>query len=394
MRFTVALATLTALALSAPAAQPLCNPEDVPGTVTDLGRRYEYGQEFRPTSAVPAFAIEPGGQPPRYLRAQISLRTAPMNAWHLTVRDAAYHVVETLTAADFAGTAARWTPRVYGPTIWLDFHADPASTGPQDVAFLIERYQIMRESKRSYYSQQGPVANFQPLYTGRINGNQFAPEYLRLGDVAGMLMGGSVSDAWACTVVAVAADLVLTNWHCGGPGDRLPSSRYWKDEICPSTVIDMSWDDDDVSQEFRCTSYVANEALDFALLTVEARAGARLRPAPIRLTPPANRKVTLVHHPAADRKQIAINCDVESWTHVVGGVRNFSHRCDTHPGSSGAPIFNGDQELVGLHRAGFDFSTKTCGYVDKINKAIHISDIVAFLRKNHGALAARLTIRP
>jgi len=393
VRRSAATIALALLPLCTTSARQPCPPEENPGTVTDFGRRFESGRVFEPTLEVPGTSIDPPGESVKYVRAQVSLRRAPRNGWHLTVRDAKYHVVQTLTADDFTGTTPRWTPRVYSPTLWLDFQPGPSSTGRDDVAFVIERYQVMRDTNRSYYSQQGPTVNFRPLYA-LGDARPFEPEYLRLGDVTGLLMGGSTDDAWACTVVAVAPDMVLTNWHCGGPGERMSAARFWKEDICPSTVIDMSWDDDNVSQEFRCATVVAHEALDIALLTVTPAAGARLRPARIRLTPPANRRVTVVHHPAGDRKQIGINCEVVSWDETVDGRRHFTHKCDTHPGSSGAPIFNANQELIGLHRKGFDFSTATCGYTDKVNKAIHMSDIVAFLRTNHKALADKLTVFP
>lgn len=58
--------------------------------------------------------------------------------------------------------------------------------------------------------------------------------------------------------------------------------------------------------------------------------------------------VTIIQHPQAETKQIALREN-----EITEILENFLlYRTDTAPGSSGAPIFNDQWELVGLHHAG------------------------------------------
>jgi endonuclease I len=58
--------------------------------------------------------------------------------------------------------------------------------------------------------------------------------------------------------------------------------------------------------------------------------------------------VTIIQHPRAETKQIALREN-----EVTDILENFLlYRTDTAPGSSGAPVFNDQWELVGLHHAG------------------------------------------
>jgi hypothetical protein len=153
-------------------------------------------------------------------------------------------------------------------------------------------------------------------------------------------------------------------------------------------VIDLSWDGDLLSRELVVTGVAdAEKSLDFALLRVAAIdrlgpirparvAGAKVRP---------QQQVRLVHHPAGRVKHLSSNCEVAEaeWRGWQDGVvlSEFTHLCDTEAGSSGAPVFNGDGELVGLHHLGFDYDTGTCRYLDNRNKAVAIGAILNHLQK-------------
>jgi V8-like Glu-specific endopeptidase len=68
----------------------------------------------------------------------------------------------------------------------------------------------------------------------------------------------------------------------------------------------------------------------------------------------------------------------------------FTHLCDTEAGSSGAPVLNGQNELVGLHHLGFDYDMQRCEYLDRENKAVSIAAILDFIRNIHSALHAEV----
>jgi hypothetical protein len=201
----------------------------------------------------------------------------------------------------------------------------------------------------------------------------------------------------------IAPDLFLTNWHCGGI-DALGEAGYWNQQVCDSTLIDLSWDDDGLSREYFCTRVVITDhALDFAVLQVKALGEAETaRPAIIRgAALEADAEIMVIHHPACRQKQITHDCKVRAaehagWFAADGGspaLIDFTHTCDTERGSSGAPIFDSGGRLVGLQHLGYDVDVGTCTAKDDVNKAVRLDAILAFLRDHAPEVIGSLTVQ-
>src|SRR5690606_35235789 len=112
-------------------------------------------------------------------------------------------------------------------------------------------YVVMDASARApYYSYQDPARpKVFPLYDEK---SPATLEDRRLGDSTAFVMAASDSThVWTCSGVVVAPGLLMTNWHCGGTAPML-DGEYWKESICKRMLIDVSWDDDERSQEFEC----------------------------------------------------------------------------------------------------------------------------------------------
>src|SRR5262249_4954238 len=58
-------------------------------------------------------------------------------------------------------------------------------------------------------------------------------------------------------------------------------------------------------------------------------------------------KGSLVHHPAGLAKKVSVECDVQ-----LGADGRLEHRCSTMGGSSGAPLLDDSQRVIGLHHEG------------------------------------------
>jgi V8-like Glu-specific endopeptidase len=249
----------------------------------------------------------------------------------------------------------------------------------------LQEYLAMPEKtdKNPYYSKLHDNPEWRSLYLGD-------ERFRSWGDYVGLLIGSWDSlTVWTCSGVMIASDLFLTNWHCGSPrilGDgtpanpfrKFPETGYWNEAtILKDILIDMSWDGDNVSRDFRVIKLLADSKdLDFAILEVKPiNPSGKVRPVRIAKAVSPGDHVWIVQHPLAMQKQIS-SCKV-----IKAESHDFTHQCDTEAGSSGAPVFNSQGLLVGIHHKGFELEKDTCKpLLPKLNRAVRIDQIMTFLR--------------
>ena len=376
-------------ATGALSAQDNCG-DNTPFLATELGAREGVLERLSTTPQVVTSYPSVPQKGARYIRVEMSVESPPDCEWFLSVRDRDYRLVQTLGRESNANPP-RWTFRISGDRALFDLQPCPDGKAPtvRFVGYIWMPDQA--DQKRTYYSTQTRGKEQWKELT------QAETQFRRLGDVTGLLMGSFTRQSWSCTGVMITPDLFLTNWHCGGPAGVLseisaanvafPVDSYWSRPIWQDILIDLSWDNDRVSRELTVVDVpVKSQLLDFAILRISAvdRLGP-IRPAKIapgRVA--ANDRIRVVHHPAGRVKQLSWNCTVSDpqwagWQDAA--VRSeFSHVCDTEAGSSGAPIFNERNELVGIHHLGFAFDSTKCEYRDHVNKAVAISDILENVR--------------
>jgi hypothetical protein len=192
----------------------------------------------------------------------------------------------------------------------------------------------------------------------------------------------------------------------------MPEIAYWNSDVCANTIIDLSWDDGVVSRQYSCIDVVVkNKSLDFAIL--------RLRPVvgsggtvgqPVAAQFSNNQvnqstNVFVVHHAQCKPKLVSRSCrtgsvSIPAWTDSAGNsstvapnVNNsfprFTHDCDTEPGASGAPIFDFNGKVIGLHHAGFARDSQ-CRPIDFLNKAVKIDTILDYIRPHRPSISSEL----
>lgn len=163
--------------------------------------------------------------------------------------------------------------------------------------------------------------------------------------------GRNMGDA---TGFMVSPSLLLTNWHVFRDG-AAPAASWveFNHELDlagaprPTTRFALRPD----------RFYLENEGLDYALAAVDAAptsgAGRLSDYRWLRLNPATNKildgePVTIIQHPDGQPKQIALREN-----RLLGRTDAFlTYEADTAPGSSGAPVFNNDWQVVALHHSG------------------------------------------
>jgi hypothetical protein len=305
--------------------------------------------------------------------------------------------MQVMTPDDFGTSGVRWTVRVPGNQAYLDLQACDAPNFP-DIRY--EEFIAMPDkSPNTLYSSNNPNdPKWFPLYNSNVTTQK------QVGDAVGLLVGSHGTETWAGSGVMIAPDLFLTNWHNGKPPvANFPDRDCWGEEVRQRTMVDLSWDTDGVSREYTVEEVVAKDKnLDFAILRVQPVTSLGVpRPAVLKDALATNGlPLFIIHHPLGLRKQIittdctVTNASYTSWFGNLQGT-DFTHKCDTEGGSSGAPIFNSSGEVVGLHHRGYSPISQADCRLDKQNKAVHISKILAHLRQNpnNQSLLSKLRIR-
>jgi hypothetical protein len=400
---TAAIVTTLILGISStcPGA-PSCVEKEQP--VTELGRRLYDGQILKASAPIQSISQNSVvDDKVRYLRVLLEAKKLPAGHWYITVRDSKFHVVQVLTDQSFQPSPHLWTSRIDGSfaRFELDTHADNIP-----VEINIKEYIAMPQQtakKYSYYSWQGATPRYRPLYEGPI------PNYkMQYGDSVGFIMnstGSHPQKSWCCSGVMLTDELFLTNWHCGAPDDTYPDTSFWSQESCEDSVIDLSWDDTKVNRgtewvpdrELLCDRVESqNKKLDFALLRVKSDLGGVIaRPAVARRTRiHSGESLSIIHHPSCMPKQISDDCRVltENYPNWKDPAKktDFTHNCDTEGGSSGAPIFDNQGLLVGLHHLGFKVVDPNTCKKDREDKAVHIQEILDYLNKTDPSDFARV----
>lgn len=173
----------------------------------------------------------------------------------------------------------------------------------------------------------------------------------------------------------VSEKLLLTNWHVfknSGQAENSEVSFVYEYDVfrrpIQAIVFKMA------SKEF----YYANEELDFcfvALETTDITGQHKLSEFGYNYLDPTHGKIgeegvellNIIHHPDGDYKQLSIR--ENQFIKILPNT--IWYKTDTAPGSSGAPVYNDQWQVVGLHHMGVpDKSPDGKNYIDKNGKVI------------------------
>lgn len=187
-----------------------------------------------------------------------------------------------------------------------------------------------------------------------------------------------------CTGFMVAPGLLLTNHHCVSTIDT-----------CFGTVAVFGYQRDAIgriapTKQYDCLAVIkTSEKLDYSLLQIDGDPGAPGAWGVLQFsTSPAlmsGQALYLVQHPAGEPKRVALDDCMVTTLKAPGALptlqSDFGHKCDTESGSSGSPVFDLSNRVVGLHHLGFNSKVDRWS---RENRAVHIGpvlkEIEGFLR--------------
>lgn len=330
----------------------------------------------------------------KYVRFRIERGNQAATGWRLAIRSQKLRLVESLGPDDFSESVA-WTRRIYmdkpgenDPSLALELNLGDAA---QDPELIVKGYQAMPADADNPFYSSPPESTEVDLFDTGVD-----EEHRLRGDSVGMMLANFGSKSWCCTGVFLAKDLMLTNWHCGGAPresatdqDWLEPRKYWTSRVCESVFVDNSWDADEISRELvpvrKKPCVVAQDReLDYALLRLRGRPpNGPTRAAPVMLGEiVSGDDLSIIHHAGCQPKRLSLECKVDdvdhpSWITKKAGT-DFTHSCSTELGSSGAPVFDSEGRVVGLHHLGFMWKDE-CNTSDGKNKAVKIGKILEHL---------------
>ena len=166
----------------------------------------------------------------------------------------------------------------------------------------------------------------------------------------------------AGTAFLIARGLLLTNNHVLGTADFAARCKAEFDFEDGKTAIGVSIRPDKV--------FITSRALDYTIVACDDTPLTEIAPIRLKRDPTLvaeRERVNIIQHPKARKKEVAIHENrVEKRLDRV-----IRYRTDTDRGSSGAPVFNDQWELVALHHAGCDLPNN-----EALNEGVLISAIV------------------
>lgn len=348
--------------------------------------------------------VTPDGFHAASMRLAIRVAQADASsAWHVVVRDPTMRPVATLGPSDFLGrdgklSRKRWTARLHARSARIDLLATPGSKTEIEVSDIVAY--PAESSDVHLFSVVGDAPAWKPLYT-----DEQSDSAKRAGDVLAMLTASTENQqgdrlSWCCSGVMLSPSLLLTNWHCGGHPGLGDAKFYWNGSVLDSMLVDLRWDWDptnpdsgatSVSRQFGALSLLAQDRrLDYALIRLSPTigvGGSTGEPVSARIqaaAPEVEDKVFLLHHAKCSPKLISRKCSVRSANYPSwwsppgqdGGTPDLTHDCDSEPGASGAPLFNGSGALIALHHTGFDRDENCNAIGSRVNKAVKIGEIL------------------
>lgn len=269
----------------------------------------------------------------------------------IVIRNLSNKVIATLPVQEFAASDTFWTgilPGGYGLVQLVKTTRDGTARG---LSFAVHEVALEARGARLYSQVDPNNPKDRPL----VHYMADKPLMAAARSVAKLVFARDGRQQ-SCTGFMVAPDLMVTNEHC-------ISTK----SVCSSAYAYFGYQYDEHAvlhpgEEHRCVEVLDSDVgLDYALLRIAGAPGApnkwgvmRWRQQPPREGEP----LTLIQHPDGLPKRVARDgCGVTTLDangKAPSVMTDFGHKCDTMSGSSGSPVIDGNNQVVGVHHLGYD----------------------------------------
>lgn len=171
-------------------------------------------------------------------------------------------------------------------------------------------------------------------------------QYYSPGRAIAKLTINDANESYPCTGFLVGKSILLTNSHC------LPVNV----SACPNILAEFGFETGSIGSEvIECVKLLkSSDDLDYALLKLRGEPGVKWGYLTLLANEESNGTNTMfvIQHPAGKVKHIAIQ-QCQAIMNSADSNVEFWHTCDTEGGSSGSPVFDEGNNVVGIHHAGF-----------------------------------------
>jgi hypothetical protein len=329
------------------AARPL-TPPLVAGSFQDRGDGVLWEARLREPDAA-------------YLRLRFEAIVVPPGSdLVVTVRAADGTALARYTGAELARHASWYTEVLPTDAVRVQVTGTPPLAGVSFAITEIVRGVSEQVIPQSVVSTWVDVARARPRFRDEL-----------LASVAKLFIGSAVT----CTGFLVGPQAILTNFHClaKSPAFRDTQNRVTPD--CSDIAVHFDFDRQSAPEAViraRCARVLKfDQALDYALLDLGSppAQGATAR-APLPLADQGLAQAGqghVVHHPVGLAKKVSIDCDLQP---AADG--RIEHRCSTRGGSSGAPLLDDTQRVIGLHHEGAHSPGMTQEQIDRLEGEGHV----------------------
>jgi V8-like Glu-specific endopeptidase len=176
------------------------------------------------------------------------------------------------------------------------------------------------------------------------DGANIPAKYRALPDAFGIVSMG-------CTGTHIGNGVVLTAGHCF----NAPSTRKNNFSCAGITVKWGVRADSPAYLTSKCTNvYAAQQShdIDYSIFQVDVAPPVAVD-VDLDARPAFDTTITIFSHPHLRPLEWSQTCQVKPSTNGGWGANQFSHQCDTDPGSSGATVLDDDTlKIVGIHDGG------------------------------------------